>query len=550
MNANIQNRLRSAKRRVERRLDGASEDRGKPMFQTANLHVELADKVRAIGTGGIGLVHRLAEQTGLVDAINRRLHLLKIHRPYHESDHVLNLAYNAMCDGVRLEDIELRRNDEVFLDALGTERIPDPTTAGDFCRRFAETDVHALMQAIDDARLNVWARQPKKFFDRATIDMDGTLVITTGECKQGMDISYKGTWGYHPLVVSLAETGEVLRLVNRSGNRPSHEGAAEEANEAIAVCRKAGFRQIVLRGDTAFSQSARLDAWDRDGVTFYFGFKAMPNLEEIADSLPKNAWRKVLHEGFLAGAPIPAMKLVAPGDLPSDEELLAAAKQKPTDGLEVVFRADPSIGDGRQANNGWLQELPDPMTKLVWDNPALVGPSDAKAIGVKSGDHVKITVGDRDMTVPVWVQPGLPKGAITLFPGNGRPKGGRVAEGSGFDLYPLRTTKGMAFAAATVTKVKGKTKLACTIRSRERKPPAVGRRKNPSNTPSANPACTVGTRKLVFAAGLDAPWWSGRATSASPARMLSAGRRLVPRRRPRAPGLPGTSDPRPARSPT
>jgi hypothetical protein len=294
VNANIQNRLRKAKRRIQQRLDGASEDRGKPMFQTANLRVELSDKVRAIGTGGIGLVQRLAEQTGLVDAINHRLHLLKIHRPYHESDHVLNLAYNAMCDGIRLEDIELRRNDEAFLDALGTGRIPDPTTAGDFCRRFSEGDIRSLMRAIDDARLNVWAKQPEEFFDRATIDMDGTLVITTGECKQGMDISYKGTWGYHPLVVSLAETGEVLRLVNRSGNRPSHEGAAEEADEAIDLCRRAGFRQVVLRGDTAFSQSEKLDAWDETGVTFYFGFKAMPNLDEIADNLPEKAWRKVL----------------------------------------------------------------------------------------------------------------------------------------------------------------------------------------------------------------------------------------------------------------
>lgn len=294
MKATIQNRLRRAKRRIERRLDGAKEDGGKPMFGAARVRVELADKVRAIGTGGIGLVHRLAQETGLVEAIDRRLHLLAVHRPYHESDHVLNLAYNAMCEGVRLEDIEMRRNDEVFLDALGAERIPDPTTAGDFCRRFAEANVRALMRAVDDARLKVWKRQPKKFFDRATIDMDGTLVITTGECKQGMDISYKGTWGYHPLLVSLAETGEVLRLVNRSGNRPSHEGAAEEADEAIALCRKAGFRKIVLRGDTAFSQSARLDAWDADGATFYFGFKAMPNLENIADSLPNTAWRKIL----------------------------------------------------------------------------------------------------------------------------------------------------------------------------------------------------------------------------------------------------------------
>ena len=154
--------------------------------------MELADKVRAIGSGGIGLVHQLAREVGLVAAIDRRVHVLKIHRPYHESDHVLNLAYNALCDGTRLEDIELRRNDEVFLDALGTERIPDPTTAGDFCRRFQEADIRSLMRAADVARLNVWARQPKKFFERATIDLDGTLVITTGECKGGMDISRSG----------------------------------------------------------------------------------------------------------------------------------------------------------------------------------------------------------------------------------------------------------------------------------------------------------------------------------------------------------------------
>ena len=294
MKSSIQDRLRKAKRRIERRLEGAREDRGRPMFTGNNIHMELANKARAIGVGGIGVVHQLAREVGLVEAVDRRLHLLKIHRPYHESDHVLNLAYNALCDGTRLEDIELRRNDEVFLDALGTERIPDPTTAGDFCRRFREADIRCLMEAADDARLSVWTRQPERFFERATIDMDGTLVVTTGECKAGMDISYKGTWGYHPLLVSLAETGEVLRLVNRSGNRPSHEGAAEEADQVIALCQKAGFRKIVLRGDTAFSQSERLDAWDDEGVTFYFGFKALENLEEIAENLPKSEWQKLL----------------------------------------------------------------------------------------------------------------------------------------------------------------------------------------------------------------------------------------------------------------
>ena len=294
MKTSIQNRLRKAKRRIERRLAGAREDLGRPMFGAESIRVELAERAGAIGTGGIGLVHQLARQTGLIEAIDRRVHVLKMHRPYHESDHVLNLAYNALCEGIRLEDIELRRNDEVFLDALGTERIPDPTTAGDFCRRFDEADIRMLLGAIDEARLKVWGRQPKRFFDRASIDLDGVLVVTTGECKQGMDISYKGSWGYHALLVSLAETREVLRLVNRPGNRPSHEGAAREVDEAIALCRKAGFRKIVLRGDTAFSQSAKLDAWDRGGVTFYFGFKAVRTLEEIAENLAKTAWQQLL----------------------------------------------------------------------------------------------------------------------------------------------------------------------------------------------------------------------------------------------------------------
>ena len=294
MNTTIRNRLRNAKRRIHRRLDGEREDTGRPMLSSAKIRVELADKVRAINCGGIGLVHQLAHATGLVEAIDRRVHVLKVHRPYYESDHVLNLAYNAICDGVRLEDIELRRNDEVFLDALGTERIPDPTTAGDFCRRFDEGDIRSLERAVDEARLNVWSKQPEEFFDRATIDMDGVIIATTGECKRGMDISYNGSWGYHALLVSLAETGEVLRLINRPGNRPSQEGAAEAADEVAAFCRRAGFHKIVFRGDTKFSQSHKLDGWDESGVTFYFGFPETRNLNGIADSLQKKAWRKLL----------------------------------------------------------------------------------------------------------------------------------------------------------------------------------------------------------------------------------------------------------------
>jgi hypothetical protein len=251
-------------------------------------------KAGAVACGGIGAIHLLARRIGLIDAIDRRLHRLKLHLPYHESDHVLNFAYNALCQGACLQDIELRRNDENFLNALGTRRIPDPTTAGDFCRRFTAADVETLIDALNDTRRRVWAEQPDDFFACATIDLDGTPAETTGRCKHGMDIAYNGVWGYHPLIVSLANTGEVLSIVNRPGNRPSHENAAREVDRSLLLCLRAGFRKVLVRGDTDFSQSEQLDGWDLfPRVRFIFGFDAVPKLVALAEELPEKAWRRL-----------------------------------------------------------------------------------------------------------------------------------------------------------------------------------------------------------------------------------------------------------------
>ena len=267
------------------------------MLSGSNIHYEVADKTRAIGCGGIGAMHLLAVRIGLVEAINRDLHLLKVHLPYHESDHVLNIAYNILAGGTCLEDLEQRRTDEGYLDGLGAKRTPDPTTAGDFCRRFTTLDVVRLMEAVNEVRLGVWQRQPKAFFKQAIIDVDGTLATTYGECKEGMDISFKGQWGYHPLVISLANTGEPLYLVNRSGNRPSHEGAGEWLDRTFALCRRAGFASILLRGDTDFTQSEKLDGWDDAGdVGFIFGIDAMPNLVAMANELPESAWKPLVRQ--------------------------------------------------------------------------------------------------------------------------------------------------------------------------------------------------------------------------------------------------------------
>ena len=260
------------------------------MYRARNLQYEHSDRVRGLACGGIGAMHRLAQHTGLVTALDAHVVLLKQHLPYHESDHVLGIAYNVLCGGTCLQDIELRRQDEVYLDALGAQRIPDPTTAGDFCRRFDEADIEALQAAINETRVRVWRAQPVEFFDEAVIDADGTLVATTGQCKEGMDIAYTGVWGYHPLVVSLANTQEPLFLVNRSGNRPSAEGAAERFDQARTLCQEAGFRRITFRGDTDFSQTRHLDRWDAAGVRFVFGYDASASMISRAHAVAADAW--------------------------------------------------------------------------------------------------------------------------------------------------------------------------------------------------------------------------------------------------------------------
>lgn len=295
MSRSRQQKLKNSKQRIAYRLrDRNWTEQAEPMIRAMNIHYEVSDRFQAIPAGGIGAIHKMVQSLGLVKALDRNLRLLKIHLPYHESDHVLNMAYNILAGGTCLDDIELLRNSEVYLNALWAQRIPDPTTAGDFCRRFEVYHIEKLMDTINEVRLRLWKRQPRAFFKEAVIDADGVLTETYGECKEGMDISYKGTWGFHPLVVSLANTGEPLFLVNRSGNRPSHEGAHVRYDQAIRLCRKAGFKQITLRGDTDFTQTRHLDRWDEEKVRFIFGMNAMPNVVKIANNLPKSAWKRLL----------------------------------------------------------------------------------------------------------------------------------------------------------------------------------------------------------------------------------------------------------------
>ncbi len=295
MNRRIRRTIAREQGKIAKRLHAAVRvNLGGPVLSATNIHYEISDKTKAVSHGGLGLITRLVRKVGLAERIDKELHVLKIHKPYHESDHVLNIVYSALCGGQTLDDIDLLRKDRVLLDALGAESIPDPTTAGDFCRRFGTDEIMKLMDVANETRLNVWRQQPASFTAAtARIDADGTLVSTGGECKEGMDVAYNGVWGYHPLLISLANTGEPLFLVNRSGNRPSHEGVARWQDRAIALCRRAGFNDILLRGDTDFSITTDFDRWTDQGVRFIFGYDARKNMIERADSTPEALYREL-----------------------------------------------------------------------------------------------------------------------------------------------------------------------------------------------------------------------------------------------------------------
>lgn len=262
------------------------------MFTSGKVHYEIGANPDVMSYGGIASMHRLVTKLGLPEQIDARLHLLKVHLPYHESDHVLNLAYNVMCGGTRLEDIERLRHDTAYMNALGTELIPDPTTAGDFCRRFSEEDVITLMECINAVRPALWQGRGRDLLGPvAYLDVDGTMAPTTGEKKAGMDISHKGIWGYAPLIVSLANTGEVLYLVNRSGNMPSHTDAAEWIDKAIAHVKPHAPR-VCVRGDTDFSLTGNFDRWAQQ-ADFLFGMDANRALVNRAEALQEGDWQRL-----------------------------------------------------------------------------------------------------------------------------------------------------------------------------------------------------------------------------------------------------------------
>ncbi|HUE84415.1 MAG TPA: TAT-variant-translocated molybdopterin oxidoreductase [Pyrinomonadaceae bacterium] len=182
-------------------------------------------------------------------------------------------------------------------------------------------------------------------------------------------------------------------------------------------------------------------------------------------------WRKALHDGFIAGSALTQRSVSF--NTAALNKATAASPSSTAGDFELVFRPDPTVHDGRFANNGWLQELPKPLTKLTWDNAALISPNTARllnlenTIGGKGGeiqvDNIRIEVGGRSVICPAWIMPGQPDNVVTVHLGYGRPRAGNVGTGLGFSAYEIRTSEAPWWATgARVAKTGTEFQLAVT----------------------------------------------------------------------------------------
>jgi Fe-S-cluster-containing dehydrogenase component len=227
---------------------------------------------------------------------------------------------------------------------------------------------------------------------------------------------------------------ELLALMANSEEKTAHEAVratirtATLASHGLTGCGPAADGKIDCRDPASNTVPVRVSDLERE-------------------------WNRALAQGVAerAKGPTPP-RAVRPADIAAALDKSALPAPVGPGALEVTFAPCPKMVDGAHANNTWLQEMPDPVTKLVWDNAAIVSPTTAKALGIDSKDIIKIAVGDKSITAGVWVLPGQADNSIALTLGWGRTSAGRIGNGRGFDVYPIRTTAALGFASAQVSK--------------------------------------------------------------------------------------------------
>ncbi len=282
----------------------AEEDRAWPetsgrVMRLPALHVEVAARSTVTPYGGLALAGVFLKRFRVAQQIDERVQVLKLHLPFHESDHVLAQALNLYVGGECLEDQAALQHDEGVLRMLGACRIPDPTTAGDFLRRFEERRnpgaLAGLRGAVDAVQDEVWGklagkRKRRRKRDWAMVDLDGHTKVLYGVQKQGADFNHRGRWSYNVLLASLAGSGECLAVRNRPGNVRSSNGAAELLEETLPRV-KSRFAKVLVRADSDFDRRDVREACEAEGVFFAFVAREASNRLAWAEAIPESKWK-------------------------------------------------------------------------------------------------------------------------------------------------------------------------------------------------------------------------------------------------------------------
>ncbi len=248
--------------------------------------------------GGLALAATFCRRFKVAQRIDQHVKVLKVHLPYHESDHVLAHAFNLFVGGTCIEDQANLQHSVAARRMLGACRIPDPTTAGDFLRRFDEQGHYSLAglrRANDEVQTAVWKALARRQGKRkrkdqwAVVDVDGHVKALCGEQKQGADF-FKGTWCYMPLLVSLSGAGESLAVRNRPGNIRSSDGTAEVLADVLPRVLN-HFGRVLVRGDSDFDRRDVREAVVDAGAYFAFVGREFKNRPGIAESIPETKWK-------------------------------------------------------------------------------------------------------------------------------------------------------------------------------------------------------------------------------------------------------------------
>ncbi len=238
---------------------------------------------------GVVIARNLIQKLGIAEAIDQNLSILKRHKPYNDSDHVLNIVYNFLNGGEALVDIEKLQEDRSFLKVLGAKRVPDPTTAGDFLARFLDSDIakfQGTVEKIQDRTFSLLGKERKK---RATIDSDSSIHEVYGQKKEGADYSYTNKWSYNALYMTLSETGDILYQDLRGGNAYSSNGVKEKLPGVIGRLKE-HFKEIRYRGDSAFYDKEIVKICDERGVEFFIVADQTERILTEVLEIEENAW--------------------------------------------------------------------------------------------------------------------------------------------------------------------------------------------------------------------------------------------------------------------